>query len=285
MGESIGNLERIENPDMGDNIAEIRQAAKEIYNHLFRDDYEKKEVKIKDELILSELSYGKKESSPEDVLKHMFEDVSVGNDVKSEESENQQEKELKYEENGTRELTEDERQELKDLFGWSDDKIDKKCRIDEEGVIHYKTDCQDLEGKTAENGVLYERKTVEYNGKKIEGVFPVFDSKFTTKLPDENLQSSNSKQFSECNKNLKEAIADEKNNPGLKEQFTKEELEDIENVDTPRGYTWHHTEEPGKMQLVKTEDHDRTIGGAAHTGGNSIWGNKSIDKQKEGETF
>ena len=28
----------------------------------------------------------------------------------------------------------------------------------------------------------------------------------------------------------------------------------------------------GKMQLVKVEDHDRTQGGAAHTGGKALWG-------------
>ena len=31
-------------------------------------------------------------------------------------------------------------------------------------------------------------------------------------------------------------------------------------------------EETGKMQLVKVEDHDRTQGGAAHTGGKALWG-------------
>ena len=35
---------------------------------------------------------------------------------------------------------------------------------------------------------------------------------------------------------------------------------------------WHHNEETGKMQLVKIEDHDRTQGGAAHTGGKALWG-------------
>ena len=43
-------------------------------------------------------------------------------------------------------------------------------------------------------------------------------------------------------------------------------------VDTPSGYVWHHNEETGKMQLVKVEDHDRTQGGAAHTGGKALWG-------------
>ena len=58
-----------------------------------------------------------------------------------------------YNEDGTRELTEDERQEYKEKLGWSDEKLKKKCTIDENGVIHYKTDRCDLEGKISENGV------------------------------------------------------------------------------------------------------------------------------------
>ena len=170
----------------------------------------------------------------------------------------------------TRELTDEEKQHLKDTLGWSDKQI-AKCTIDEDGVIHYRTDREDLEGKTSENGVPYERKTVEINGIKVEGVFPVFDSKFDAHLPDDLLKASNPKQFSECNRQLKEAI---ENDPELAKEFTDEQLEDIENGDTPEGYTWHHNEETGKMQLVKTEDHDRTQGGAAHTGGKALWGGK-----------
>lgn len=39
------------------------------------------------------------------------------------------------------------------------------------------------------------------------------------------------------------------------------------------------------MQLVKREDHDRAIGGAAHTGGSSLWGPDSVDNSKKGESF
>ena len=46
---------------------------------------------------------------------------------------------------------------------------------------------------------------------------------------------------------------------------------------TPKGYQWHHNEEQGKMQLVKIEDHDKRRGGAAHTGGNVLWGKKTTD--------
>jgi hypothetical protein len=54
-------------------------------------------------------------------------------------------------------------------------------------------------------------------------------------------------------------------------QFTEEQLEQIMNGDTPDGYTWHHNEETGKMQLVKSETHART----GHTGGRAIWGGGS----------
>lgn len=182
-------------------------------------------------------------------------------------------------EDETRELTEAEKQELKGKLGWSDEKL-KKCTIDESGVIHYKTDRSDLEGKNAENGVPYERRTIEINGVVIEGVFPKFESTFDTELAPDNLKTKT--YAKECNEALKEAI---KSDPELRSKFTAEQLQDIEEGRTPRGYVWHHNEEPGKMQLVKREDHDRAIGGAAHTGGNSLWGADSVDNSKKGESF
>lgn len=184
-----------------------------------------------------------------------------------------------YNEDGTRELTEDEKQAIKDKLGWSDEKI-KKCTIDKDGVIHYKTNRCDLEGKTSENGVPYERRRIVINGVVIEGVFPKFDSLFDTELAPDNLKTK--AYAKECNAALKEAIA---NDPELRSKFTPEQLKDIEEGRTPTGYVWHHNEEPGKMQLVKREDHDRATGGAAHTGGNSLWGADSVDNGKKGESF
>lgn len=176
-----------------------------------------------------------------------------------------------------RELTEEEKQWLKDTLGWSDKQIDK-CTIDKDGVIHYRTDRSDLEGKTSENGVPYERKQIVINGVRIEGVFPKFDSVYTTELSPEK-QKSNA-YAKECNANLKEAVD---NDPELRKKFTKEQLDDIENGRTPTGYVWHHNEEQGKMELVKKEDHDRTSGGAAHTGGSVLWGPDS--SAPKGEKF
>lgn len=175
--------------------------------------------------------------------------------------------------------TEQDRQNMKEATGWSDEKL-KKCTIDENGVIHYKTDRCDLEGKTSENGVPYRRRTIEINGVKVEGVFPEFDSAFDTKLDQGNYKSKT--YAKECNAKLEEVI---KNDPELRSKFTKEQLNDIKEGRTPTGYVWHHNEEPGKMQLVKRVDHDRAIGGAAHTGGNALWGADSVDNSKKGESF
>lgn len=167
-------------------------------------------------------------------------------------------------------LTDAERTQLKDKLGWTDAQLDK-CTINDEGTVQYKTDRHDLEGKQGANGVEYERKNVVINGVTVEGVFPVFDSVFDVQLPDNLLKSSNGAQFGECNKQLKAAVEAD---PELRKKFTPDQLDEIADGDTPTGYTWHHNEEPGRMQLVKTADHDRTQGGAAHTGGKSLWGDK-----------
>ena len=126
---------------------------------------------------------------------------------------------------------------------------------------------QSMEGqKHPETGVLYERKpTKDANGEPDEGVFPVFDSVFDAQLPEELYQASDKIQNDECNNQLKEAV---ENDPKLAEKFTPEQLEQIKNGDTPDGYTWHHNEETGKMQLVDSETHAKT----GHTGGKVIWG-------------
>lgn len=212
------------------------------------------------------------------------------NDETGEEPENKKEPEnnkdipnevdnTEYNEDGTRELTEDEKQAIKDKLGWSDEKL-KKCTIDKDGVIHYKTDRCDLKGKTSENGVPYERRRIVINGVTIEGVFPKFESVFDTELAPDNLKTK--AYAKECNAALKEAIA---NDPELRSKFTPEQIKDIEEGRTPTGYVWHHNEEPGKMQLVKRENHDRAIGGAAHTGGNSLWGADSVDNSRKEEHF
>ena len=52
-------------------------------------------------------------------------------------------------------------------------------------------------------------------------------------------------------------------------------MADIEDGYTPDGYTWHHNEEKGKMQLVDTDIHSQT----RHTGGRNIWGGGTENRQ------
>lgn len=169
----------------------------------------------------------------------------------------------------SRPLNDEEATSVKEKTGWTDQQI-KKCTIDKDGVIHYKCDNEELEGKIHEqSGVPYLRKAIDVNGLKVEVVVPEFVSIFDAQLPEDLLKESNPRQFNECNRQLKEAID---NDPNLRSKFTEEQMEDIFDGKTPEGYTWHHDVEAGKMQLVETAKHDRTQGGAAHTGGKAIWG-------------
>lgn len=124
-----------------------------------------------------------------------------------------------------------------------------------------------LEGKKhPETDVPFVKKTVtDSNGNSFEGVFPVFDSLFDVQLPEKLYKAKDADQEKECNEKLKEAV---KNDPELAKKFTPEQLKDIENGETPEGYTWHHNEETGKMQLVDSYIHSKT----GHTGGKPIWG-------------
>ena len=113
--------------------------------------------------------------------------------------------------------------------------------------------------------VEYKKHTFMLNGEKVEGVFPEFESKFNTFLP-ENLQNaSDTEQFKYCTQKLAQRI---ENDPCFAAQFTLRQIEQIKNGE-PRisGLTWHHNEVPGKMQLVNADIHST----CRHTGGKSIW--------------
>ncbi len=116
-----------------------------------------------------------------------------------------------------------------------------------------------------ETGVLFEKHAVELpNGRVIEGVFPKFEAVYETKLPDQLLKATSSRQTHYCNEQLRQAI---ERDPGLKENLSERQLQQIQEGTTPDGYTWHHHEEPGRMQLVDALVHMKT----GHTGGREIW--------------
>ena len=139
----------------------------------------------------------------------------------------------------------------------------------EESIEYVKCLNEKLEGKChEETGVPFEKRVIELEDKKIEGVFPKFQSVFEAQLPKEMLIDKDKVQFKECNVQLRNAL---ENNTELYEKFTEEQREQIKNLDTPDGYVWHHDAEVGKLQLVDFEVHSKT----SHTGGRFIWGGGS----------
>ena len=157
-------------------------------------------------------------------------------------------------------------QEVHPPFEWEKEK--PLPDLDESGsTAEINTRNTQLEGKEhPDTGVPFERKTVkDADGNEVTGVFPVFDSEYDAQLPEDLYEASDKKQFAECNEQLKGAI---EKDPELAKKFTPEQLEQIENGDTPDGYTWHHNEETCKMQLVDSDVHAKT----GHTGGKTIWG-------------
>lgn len=135
---------------------------------------------------------------------------------------------------------------------------------------HIKTINEDLAGRRYPGtDVPYKNHTFRLDGEKVEGVFPVFNSKFETVLPKELWNSSDTEQFKYCTEKLGQKI---EKNTEFSKQFTPRQLEQIENGE-PRisGLTWHHNEMPGKMNLVNSTDHEK----CRHTGGRSIWGGGS----------
>lgn len=159
-------------------------------------------------------------------------------------------------------------------------KINAKSNLNEntdknDSVDKMPTRNQELEGKEhPETKVPFEKKSVENDKGEIkEVVVPKFDSAFDAQLPPDLNNASDKDQFNECNKQLKEKI---EKNTELGSQFSKEQLEQIMDGETPDGYTWHHDAEKGKMQLVDSTIHAKT----GHTGGKVIWGGGNENRQR-----
>jgi hypothetical protein len=127
----------------------------------------------------------------------------------------------------------------------------------------------ELAGKTHPlTGVPFEKKTVQLENKQIEGVFPKFESTFDANLKPENYKKSDLQQFKEANQQLKDKVEE---NPEFRAQFNDDQYLEIMDNEIPEDYTWHHSEEPGKLELVDSLEHAWT----GHTGGRNIWGGGS----------
>lgn len=156
---------------------------------------------------------------------------------------------------------------------WSDERGDSKWIPDSEVV-------QDLLARYDADGVEYHDSLPDFDQ------FAAFD----VNLNDTEYSVKNAKQFDACNgamssffSDLAEDIAGEDCDDPLSNEQYSEALKDVFHCDEsdleyiqdaldsgekPDGYTWHHTEEEGRMQLIPTTIHDS----ARHRGGQAIWG-------------
>lgn len=122
-----------------------------------------------------------------------------------------------------------------------------------------------------ETGVHFVEKTVDLpNGQVVEGTFPVFDETFNVVIAEELYTETDDVQFEVANETMYQAIT-ENSNLANELAFSQADVQGLANGQTPEGYTWHHNEEPGLLQLVDEETHAQT----AHTGGRAIWGGGS----------
>lgn len=148
--------------------------------------------------------------------------------------------------------------------------FEKAFQNNSEGVRprHIPTINEGMVGESV-NGVKFARRVFTLNGERAEGVFPVFRSEINCKLPENMYKASDNEQMRYCTRKLAEKIGRDSE---FAKRFTPRQLEQIKNGE-PRisGLTWHHSEIPGKMQLVNAADHTA----ARHTGGRSIWGGGS----------
>ncbi|MCD7828641.1 MAG: HNH endonuclease, partial [Clostridiales bacterium] len=83
----------------------------------------------------------------------------------------------------------------------------EKAANDVNEVRHIKTIREDLEGTNYPGtNVRYKLHTFKLDGEKVEGVFPVFDSKFDTCLSKKLREASDEEQFNACTKRLQSRI-------------------------------------------------------------------------------
>lgn len=120
--------------------------------------------------------------------------------------------------------------------------------------------------------VPYDSKVITTpEGGTVEGVFPDFEEAYYGDLPESMYLETDAVQFTYMNHELNAAVVE---NPELASSFTEEQLAQIRAGETPDGYVWHHTEEPGRMELVDEQTH----AASAHTGGRFIWGGGSDNR-------
>ncbi|MFD2214908.1 HNH endonuclease [Metabacillus endolithicus] len=121
---------------------------------------------------------------------------------------------------------------------------------------------------------LSKKNGKEYNVRYDKQGFPIFDSKHEITLPEKLHLDTDAAQFEYLSKMLYKEI---KEKPELLSKFTDREIELLKAGKVPQTLTWHHHQEPGKMQIVDYFEHQA----ASHTGGRAIWGGGEAGRKGE----
>jgi hypothetical protein len=120
----------------------------------------------------------------------------------------------------------------------------------------------------SETNVPLQENIVELpNGQEVTGVYSIFDVEYEVQLYESLYLQSDYVHFSYANAELFDAIQAD---PQLVEDLglTEQDIQALANGDNPEGFTWHHSEEPGVLQLVDEDVHANT----GHDGGGELWG-------------
>ena len=124
----------------------------------------------------------------------------------------------------------------------------------------------------ADGGVTYTKNgrsvTYDANG------FPVFNAKADLLLDASHIASRNADDhFRAANTMVGDALRADPSlaqRLGLNAEQVTHLTKQPPNADAPRGLTWHHHQDTGRMQLVDRAEHAHFSGG--HTGGMRLWG-------------
>ncbi|WP_394140023.1 HNH endonuclease [Cytobacillus oceanisediminis] len=135
--------------------------------------------------------------------------------------------------------------------------------------VQYPTINSDLAGSVHPvTGVPFEEEVVEMpSGTSINGTFPEFDAEYEVYIDESLYLQSDYVHFSYANQELYDEI---QMNPELAEDLglSQQDIQGLAKGDTPEGFTWHHNQEPGVLELVEEDVHAAT----GHTGGRELWG-------------
>lgn len=97
--------------------------------------------------------------------------------------------------------------------------------------------------------------------------FPKFKAYYTVKLQKRDYRKTREQHFYIANKVIYKNIL---SSSRLRAKFSKNEIKEFSQGETPNKYTWHHHQDAGVLELVEYDVHSKT----SHIGGYSIWGGK-----------